>query len=88
MMELDVQDGYIYVINELSLERYLANVVANAMPSDYPDAAMQAMAICARGTAYAKLRMKVTQNIMHILTIPAFVRYIIMWQRPMRRSVR
>ena len=47
MMELDVQDGYIYVINELSLERYLANVVANAMPSDYPDAAMQAMAICA-----------------------------------------
>ena len=56
MMELDVQDGYIYVINELSLERYLANVVANAMPSDYPDAAMQAMAICARGTAYAKLK--------------------------------
>lgn len=55
-MELDVQDGYIYVINELSLERYLANVVANAMPSDYPDAAMQAMAICARGTAYAKLK--------------------------------
>ena len=55
-MELDVQDGYIYVINELSLERYLANVVANAMPSDYPDEAMQAMAICARGTAYAKLK--------------------------------
>ena len=56
IIELDVQDGYIYVINELSLERYLANVVANAMPSDYPDAAMQAMAICARGTAYAKLK--------------------------------
>lgn len=55
-MELDVQDEYIYVINELSLERYLANVVANAMPADYPDAAMQAMAICARGTAYAKLK--------------------------------
>lgn len=55
-MELDVHDGYIYVINELSLERYLANVVANAMPSDYPDAAMQAMAICARGIAYAKLK--------------------------------
>lgn len=55
-MELDVHDGYIYVINELSLERYLANVVANSMPSDYPDAAMQAMAICARGIAYAKLK--------------------------------
>lgn len=56
LIELDVQDGYIYVINELSLERYLANVVANAMPSDYPDAAMQAMAICTRGIAYAKLK--------------------------------
>lgn len=55
-MELDIHDGFIYVINELSLERYLANVVANAMPSDYPDTAMQAMAICARGTAYAKLK--------------------------------
>lgn len=55
-IELDIFDAYIYVINEVSLERYLANVVANAMPSDYPIAAQQAMAICARGTAYAKLK--------------------------------
>ena len=55
-MELVVYDGYFYIINELSLERYLANVVANAMPSDYPEAALQSMAICARGTAYEKLK--------------------------------
>lgn len=57
-IELDVHENYFYIINELSLERYLANVVANAMPSDYPEAAMQAMAICARGIAYAKLEDK------------------------------
>ncbi len=55
-IQLDAYDGYFHIINEVSLERYLANVVANEMPSDYPEAALQAMAICARGTAYAKLK--------------------------------
>lgn len=56
MIELDIFSDYIYVINEVPLEDYLANVVANAMPQDYPDAALQAMAICARGTAYTKMK--------------------------------
>lgn len=55
-LRMSGQESAFYVINELSLEHYLFNVVANAMPSDYPAAALSAMAVCARGTAYAKMK--------------------------------
>lgn len=58
VVELDCKGDYFYVINELSLERYLCNVVANAIPSDAPEEALKSVAICARANAYAKLKDK------------------------------
>lgn len=41
------EDG-ILVVNELPLEEYLCGVVSSEMPSDYPEEALKAQAVCAR----------------------------------------
>ncbi len=41
-------DGGIVLVNELPLEEYLCGVVASEMPSDYPEEALKAQAVCAR----------------------------------------
>lgn len=41
------KDG-IGVVNELPLEEYLCGVVSSEMPSDYPEEALKAQAVCAR----------------------------------------
>jgi len=48
------EDG-IAVINEVLLEEYLYSVVPSEMPSDYPNEALKAQAICARTYAYGKM---------------------------------
>ncbi len=50
-----VEEG-IVLINELPLEEYLCSVVASEMPSDYPEEAQKAQAVCARTYAYNCIR--------------------------------
>lgn len=54
-IELSLEDGNIYVINEVLLEEYLYSVVPSEMPSSYPAEALKAQAVCARTYAYAKM---------------------------------
>lgn len=54
-IELSLEDGAIYVINEVLLEEYLYSVVPSEMPSTYPAEALKAQAVCARTYAYAKM---------------------------------
>lgn len=54
-LEINIGDEALNVINELPLEKYLYSVVASEMPSTSPEEALKAMAICARGYAYAKI---------------------------------
>lgn len=54
-LELIIGEDSINIINELPLERYLYSVVSSEMPSTFPDEALKAMAICARGYAYTKM---------------------------------
>lgn len=54
-MELCLEDGNIFVINEVLLEEYLYSVVPSEMPASYPEEALKAQAVCARTYAYAKM---------------------------------
>lgn len=54
-LELHIKEETLNIINELPLEKYLYSVVASEMPSSFPEQALQAMAICARGYAYSKI---------------------------------
>jgi stage II sporulation protein D len=47
-LELFWTEEGIVLINEVPLEQYLESVVASEMPSDYPQAALCAQAVCAR----------------------------------------
>lgn len=55
-IEIRIQEDGLYVINELPLENYLYSVVSSEMPSTNPEEALKAMAICARGYAYTKMK--------------------------------
>ena len=55
-MEFYFTDQGIILINELNLEEYLKNVVPSEMPSDYPEEALKAQAICARTYALKRIR--------------------------------
>ncbi|MGN0354189.1 MAG: SpoIID/LytB domain-containing protein [Muricoprocola sp.] len=55
-MEIYFTDQGIILINELELEEYLKNVVPSEMPSDYPEEALKAQAICARTYALKRTR--------------------------------
>ena len=46
----------ISVINEIALEEYLYSVVSSEMPSDYPEEALKAQAVCARTYAVNCIR--------------------------------
>ncbi len=48
-------DG-IVLVNELPLEEYLCGVVSSEMPSDYPEEAQKAQAVCARTYACSCIR--------------------------------
>ena len=54
-IELTLEDGEIYVVNEVLLEEYLYSVVPSEMPASYPAEALKAQAVCARTYAYAKM---------------------------------
>ena len=54
-LELRFSNGSINIINELPLEEYLYNVVANEMPLITEPEALKVMAVCARGYAYTKM---------------------------------
>lgn len=54
-LEICIDEDAVNVINELPLEMYLYSVVSSEMPSTFPDEALKAMAICARGYAYTKM---------------------------------
>lgn len=54
-IELFVEDGNLYAINEVLLEEYLYSVVPSEMPAYYPSEALKAQAVCARTYAYAKM---------------------------------
>jgi len=57
-IKISAQDkgGPYYIINELPLEDYLQGVVGNEIPSDWPEAAVEAQTILARTYAVRKLR--------------------------------
>lgn len=56
-IEIDIcEDGVLHIINEVPLEEYLYSVVASEMPSTSRPEALKAMAICARGYAYTRLK--------------------------------
>ncbi len=54
-IELSLEDGNIYIVNEVLLEEYLYSVVPSEMPASYPVEALKAQAVCARTYAYAKM---------------------------------
>lgn len=57
-IEIRILEDGLNVINELLLENYLYSVVSSEMPGDNHEEAMKAMAICARGYAYGKIKDK------------------------------
>ena len=57
-IEVRINEDGLYIINELPLENYLYSVVSSEMPSTNPEEALKAMAICARGYAYTKMKDK------------------------------
>ena len=54
-IELTLDDGNIYIVNEVLLEEYLYSVVPSEMPASYPTEALKAQAVCARTYAYEKM---------------------------------
>ncbi len=58
IIEIRIFEDGLNVINELLLENYLYSVVSSEMPGDNHEEAMKAMAICARGYAYGKIKDK------------------------------
>lgn len=54
-IELALEEGNIYIVNEVLLEEYLYSVVPSEMPASYPIEALKAQAVCARTYAYAKM---------------------------------
>lgn len=55
-LELIREADKVAVVNELLLEEYLYSVVPSEMPSDYPDGALRAQAVCARTYAYGHMQ--------------------------------
>ena len=55
---LYLTDGKITLLNELRLEDYLCGVVSSEMPSDYPEEAQKAQAVCARTYAVNQMTKK------------------------------
>lgn len=54
-LEIAAEQEGLVLMNDLPMEEYLYSVVPSEMPSDYPGAALQAQAVCARTYAYGKL---------------------------------
>jgi SpoIID/LytB domain protein len=55
-LELTVQNGYLRVINLISLDEYVQGVVANEMPFSWPSEALEAQAIAARTYALTSVQ--------------------------------
>ncbi len=55
-IEIRILEDGMHIINEVSLETYLYSVVASEMPTGSNPEALKAMAICARGYAYTKMK--------------------------------
>lgn len=56
VIELRILEDGLHIINEVSLETYLYSVVSSEMPSGGHEEALKAMAICARGYAFTKMK--------------------------------
>jgi stage II sporulation protein D len=54
-LELQVQGGYLNVINVVPLDSYIQGVVANEMPFTWPEEALEAQAVAARTYAIASI---------------------------------
>ena len=54
-LSVSLADGMLQVIDALGIETYLRGVVPSEMPSNWPDAALQAQAVAARSYALANL---------------------------------
>lgn len=54
-LELCLEEGNLFIINEVLLEEYLYSVVPSEMPAGYPQEALKAQAVCARTYAYGKM---------------------------------
>lgn len=53
-----IYKDYLHIINSVDLEKYLYSVVSSELSATGYDEAMKAMAICARGYAYYKIKEK------------------------------
>lgn len=49
------EQGYIQIVNSLSMEEYLYGVLPSEMPSSWPQEALKAQAVAARSEAYRKI---------------------------------
>ncbi len=56
VLEVTVMNDCLHVVNDLPLEEYLYAVVSSEVPASYSEEAQKAMAICARGYAYSKMK--------------------------------
>jgi stage II sporulation protein D len=54
-IELGIDNGFIKIINVLSVEEYLYGVVPSEMPANWPQEALKAQAVAARSETVAKL---------------------------------
>lgn len=54
-LEIWKEEGKLYMVNELSLEKYLYTVVPSEMPASYGVEALKAQAVCARSYAYRQI---------------------------------
>ena len=55
-LELSVENGFLRVINVISLDEYIQGVVANEMPFSWPSEALEAQAIAARTYALSSVQ--------------------------------
>ncbi len=54
-LELVPQEGFLRVVNHVSLEDYVSGVVPGEVPSSWPSAALEAQAVAARSYALSRL---------------------------------
>lgn len=56
ILEIHRGSSGLYIVNEVALETYLKYVVPSEMPSDYPQEALKAQAVCARTYAVRQMQ--------------------------------
>lgn len=62
LMKIYQEEEGLELVNELELEEYLCSVVSSEMPSDYPQEALRAQAVCARTYAIQCIEQEKNQN--------------------------